>query len=51
MFERVRSRQDQAREKIMKELENRRQNLQYKLKLAQERKENKIYDVQQRANT
>jgi|APGre2960657423_1045063.scaffolds.fasta_scaffold201636_2 hypothetical protein len=45
MLDKFKSRQDNAREKLLKDLENRRQNLQYKLKVAQERKENKIFDV------
>ena len=51
MLDKFKTRQDKARERLLKDLENRRQNLQFKLKVAQERKEHKIYDVQQRANT
>lgn len=50
LFEKVRSRQLSAREKLLKDLENRRRNLQAKLEVAQSRKENTILNVQQRAN-
>jgi hypothetical protein len=45
MLDKFKTRQDKARERLLQDLESRRQNLQYKLKVAQERKEHKIFDV------
>jgi len=49
MFEKARSRREQVQEKMLKELENRRQTLQQKLEVAQTRKQIELQNVQQRA--